>query len=293
MNKVEVAVASQDILGESPIWCPDTESLFWVDIRAPALCRFHPASGVVRSWPMPELCGGVTRSHPGQMVLSLQSGLFAFDLADAALTPLVALEPASAGNRLNDTKCDRRGRLWVGTMRDYGAAVTGSLYRVDPDLTCTRMLSPIGVPNALCWSPDDRTMYFADTREGRLRAYVYDPDAGTIGAERTLVGAGALPGRPDGATVDADGCIWNARYEGGCVVRITPEGRIDRTIALPAENVTACAFGGPDLRTLFVTTARQRLDADALARQPLAGSVFAIDVGVLGMLEPRFEPISA
>jgi sugar lactone lactonase YvrE len=291
MSEVDVAVASQDILGESPIWCPDTESLFWVDIRAPALRRFHPASGAVQSWPMPELCGGVTRSRPGQMVLSLQSGLFAFDLATEALTSLVALEPASAGNRLNDTKCDRRGRLWVGTMRDYGAAVTGSLYRVDPDLAVTRLLSPIGVPNALSWSPDGRTMYFADTREGRLRAYDFNPDAGTLGTERTIVAAGALPGRPDGATVDGDGCIWNARYEGGYVVRITPDGTIDRTIALPAENVTACAFGGPGLRTLYVTTARQRLDAEALARQPLAGSLFAVDEGVSGIPEPRFEPM--
>jgi sugar lactone lactonase YvrE len=131
-------------------------------------------------------------------------------------------------------------------------------------------------------------MYFADTPDGRLRAYAFDPDDGRPGAMRILVDAGVLPGRPDGAAVDAAGCIWSARYEGGAVARVTPEGAIDRVLAIPATRVTACTFGGPDLRTLYVTTARQKLSAAELAAQPLAGAVFALRVDTPGLPEPRF-----
>ena len=173
-------------------------------------------------------------------------------------------------------------------MRDYGAARTGSLYRVGPDLAPERILSPVTVPNALCWSPDDRTLYFADTPEGTIRAYAFDADSGRIGAMRLLFEGEA--GKPDGATVDAEGCVWNARYGGGAVLRLTPDGRVDRRIEIPASQVTACAFGGPGLRTLFVTTARQRLTPEQLQRQPLAGSLFAVDAGVQGLPEPDFLP---
>jgi sugar lactone lactonase YvrE len=290
MTTPDVAAASQDILGESPIWCEREQALFWVDIRAPALRRLDPRDGRVRSWALPELCGGVALSGLGRVVLSLRSGLAGFELATGKLSPLVALERPELDNRLNDTKCDRRGRLWVGTMRDYGAARTGSLYRIAPDLACERLLSAIAVPNALCWSPDDKTMYFADTADGRLRAYDFDADSGRLGAMRVLLEAGSQPGRPDGATVDVEGCIWNARYGGGAILRLTPAGDVDRCIDIPAAHVTACTFGGSDLRTLYVTTARQRLTAAELERQPLAGNLFALNVGVAGLPEPRFLP---
>jgi len=144
------------------------------------------------------------------------------------------------------------------------------------------------VPNALAWSPDDRTLYFADTTDGRLRAYAFDPDEGTLGAMRVLVERDILPGRPDGAAIDADGCLWSARYEGGCVARITPDGRIDRVIAIPATRVTACTLGGADLRTLYVTTARQKLSQAELAAQPHAGALFALRVSAPGLPEARF-----
>lgn len=288
MPAIDVVSTETDILGESPVWSVRERALWWVDIRAPALRRLDPVTGAVRSFPLPDLCGGVALSGPGRLVLSMRTGLAAFDPAHGILTPLLELEPPELDNRLNDTKCDRQGRLWVGTMRDYGAARTGSLYRVGADLVPERILSPVTVPNALCWSPDDRTLYFADTPEGTIRAYAFDADSGRIGAMRLLLEGEA--GKPDGATVDAEGCVWNARYGGGAVLRLTPDGRVDRRIEIPASQVTACAFGGPGLRTLFVTTARQRLTPEQLQRQPLAGSLFAVDAGVQGLPEPDFLP---
>jgi sugar lactone lactonase YvrE len=285
---VQPAVEGFDTLGESPMWCPRERVLYWVDIRAPALRRFDPATGAAAQWALPDLCGAVVLAADKRVLLAMRTGVFAFDPAANQLEALVAPEPEALGNRLNDSKCDRRGRLWTGTMRDYGLATTGSLYRVTPDLACERMLSGITVPNALSWSPDERTLYFADTRDGRIRAYAFDPDEGRLGAMRILLESDVLPGKPDGATVDADGCVWNARYRGGCVVRITPQGQVDRIIEVPATQVTACAFGGDDLRTLFITTARQRLTPEELELQPRAGALFSVRLDVCGLPEPRF-----
>jgi sugar lactone lactonase YvrE len=284
---VERAVDGFDTLGESPMWCPRERVLYWVDIRAPALRRYDPASGAVAQWRLPDLCGAVVLAASG-VLLAMRTGVFAFDPVSSNLQPLVSPEPESLGNRLNDSKCDRRGRLWTGTMRDYGLATTGSLYCITPDLACARVLPDITVPNALSWSPDDRIMYFADTRDGRIRAYDFDAEQGRLGAMRILVEDDVLPGKPDGATVDADGCVWSARHLGGCVARITPQGRVDRIIDMPATQVTACAFGGDDLRTLFVTTARQRLTPENLEQQPLAGALFSVRLDVGGLPEPRF-----
>jgi sugar lactone lactonase YvrE len=199
----------------------------------------------------------------------------------------VAPEPESLNNRLNDSKCDRSGRLWTGTMRDFGLAQTGSLYRIGVDASCTRMLGDITVPNALSWSPDNRSMYFADTPDKQIRAYEFDAGEGQLGAMK-IIETCNLPGRPDGATVDSEGCIWSARYQGSCVARITPQGKVDRIVQLPASQVTSCTLGGPDLRTLYITTARQKLSPADLDSQPLAGGLFAVRVDVGGLPEPRF-----
>lgn len=287
-TRVERVTDTFDTLGESAIWCTRDAVLYWVDIRAPALRRFDPATGETSTWPLPDLCGAVMLAQDKRLLLAMRTGVFRFDPDTQALEPLVAPEPESLGNRLNDSKCDRRGRLWTSSMRDFGAATTGAVYRVTPDLACERMLADITVPNALSWSPDDATLYFADTPDGRLRAYAFDPEEGRIGAMRILVERGVLPGRPDGATVDAEGCVWNARYDGSCVARITPQGRVDGVIEIPASHVTSCAFGGADLRTLFITTARQKLTREELNAQPLAGSLFAVRLDVCGLPEPRF-----
>ncbi len=252
-----------------------------------AVHRFDPATGRSQQWAVDELVGAIVVSSATGMLLAKKSGIARFNPDTGTSEPLVAPETPALDNRLNETKADRCGRLWTTTMRDYGAAVTGSLYRIDSALSVARMLSAIRVPNALAWSPDDRTMYFADTSDGRLRAYDFDRDAGGLGRMRVLVDAGVLPGRPDGATVDAEGCIWSARYSGGCVARITPQGAIDRLIELPVSQPTSCAFGDANLRTLYITTARQRLTDEQLRAEPDAGALFAVRLDVGGLPEPE------
>ncbi len=171
-------------------------------------------------------------------------------------------------------------------MRDFGAATTGSLYRV-AQRAAAPMLRDITIPNGPCWSPDDTTFYFADTVDERIRAYAFDVTSGALGAMRTLVERGALPGRPDGATVDAEGFLWSARYGGGGIARIDPRGRVERFLRLPVTQVSSVMFGGADLDVLYVTTSRQRMSEEALAREPLAGALLALDPGVRGLPEPR------
>jgi len=276
----EVASPVRATLGESPMWCERRAMLYWIDVRAPALFALDGAR-----WTLPELVGGVALVQDGRLVLAMQSGLCLFDTRTATLTPHAACKPPGLDHRMNELKCDRRGRLWAGTMRDFGAAATGSLYRVERG-KATRMLSGIAIPNGQCVSPDDRTFYFADTAEGRIRAY--DFADGELRDPRTLVEAGVLPGRPDGATVDSHGFLWSARYGGGGVARIDPAGRVERFLRLPVSQVSSVTFGGADLRTLYVTTSRQRLSDEALAREPLAGALLAVDAGVRGVPEPRY-----
>jgi len=272
-------------LGEAPAWSARDRALWYVDLRACALHRHDPASGAHAQWTFDEPVAGIVPAHDGRWAVALASRVVLFDPVNGESSTLVVPEAPELGNRLNETKCDRQGRLWTSSMRDFGAATTGAVYRLGRDRRAVKMLSPITVPNGLVWSPEARTMYFADTRDGRLRAYEFDPASGNLGAMRVLCEAGAAPGRPDGAAVDANGCVWSARYGGGCVARITPRGDVDRIVTLPASQVTSCAFGDDDLRTLYITTARQRLDDAALAREPLAGALFALRMAVGGLPE--------
>jgi sugar lactone lactonase YvrE len=285
-TSVECVTSGRHQLGESPLWSRRESALYFVDLRGRTLNRYAPVCGSETQWQLDALPGGVVAAPDGSLILAMSSGIVRFDTGAGTSSPLVAPERAALGNRLNDTKCDRLGRLWTGSMRDYGKATTGSLYCIDAELDVKRMLADLTIPNALSWSPDDRTLYFADTADGRIRAYDFDLDSGRLGAMRVLVDAGILSGRPDGATVDADGCVWNARYGGGCVARITPDGKVDRVVDVPCSQVTSCAFGGNDLRTLYVTTATQRLSDDQLRREPLAGAVFAVRLEVGGFVEP-------
>lgn len=268
------------MLGESPVWCAGRETLYWVDVRGPTLFDLDGSQ-----WQLPELVGGVAIADDGRLVLAMKSGLFLFDVDSAALTRHAECDPPELDNRMNEAKCDRLGRLWVGTMRDFGTATTGSLYRVSHGVAMP-ILRGITIPNGQCFSPDDRTFYFADTAEGCIR--MYDFTDGELHDERTLIGAGALPGRPDGATVDAEGFLWSARYGGGGIARLDPAGRVERFLKLPVTQVTSVMFGGADLRTLYVTTSRQRMSDEAVAREPLAGALLAIDAGVQGLPEPCY-----
>lgn len=289
MSQLECVVPGRNRLGESPVWSVREGALYWVDSRAPAVYRLDPASGVVRSCPLPALVGCIVLRRSGGLIAALQTGFHALDFATGALTPIVDPEAGLPENRFNDGRADRRGRIWSGTMNDVRRDPTGSLYRLDADHRCTKMRDDIIVPNSICWSPDDRTMYFADTYRFRIMTYDFDADAGTISGMKLFADLTGRPGRPDGSTVDADGCLWNAEFTGGRVVRYTPDGRIDRTIELPVTPVTSCSFGGPNLDILYITTATQSLTPEGVEAQPLAGSVFAAVPGVRGLPEPEYE----
>lgn len=268
------------------MWDDRTGTLWWVDIRGPAIKRLDPASGAISVLSLGEAVGSIAFRERGGMLAATASGIHFFDPASSALTLAARPQAHLPDNRFNDGRCDRNGRFWAGTMSDVKREPVGSLYRLDPDLRCTALRNGVVIPNSLAWSPDGRTMYFADTFAMRIWAYDYDPDSGDATRERMLVET--APGRPDGSCVDADGGLWNAEYGAGRIVRYTPSGKRDRVIELPFDNPTCCCFGGLDFDTLFITSATQRLSAEALARQPLAGSVLAVRPGARGLPESRF-----
>ncbi|TDR92922.1 SMP-30/gluconolactonase/LRE family protein [Enterovirga rhinocerotis] len=286
--KAECVLACANRLGEVPIWCGERRALFWVDVRGPAIHRLEPSTGALASWPMAQLVGSIALAGGGRLLAALQRGFHLVDLDSGATTLLVDPEPDQPEHRLNDGRCDRAGRFWCGSMNDVRRDPEGILYRLDEPKGLTRHLDGIIIPNGLCWSPDNRTMYFADTRKYHILAFDFDFDDGMISRPRLLVDFGTGPNRPDGSTVDADGCVWNAEMAAGRVVRYTPRGVVDTIVELPTSQPTAVTFGGDDLRTLYITTAAQNLSAEQLAREPLSGGLFAVRAGVAGLPEPVF-----
>lgn len=283
-----VAANTVDELGESPCWVAERGLLYWIDLRAPALHRLEPATGLCRTWTMPDLIGAVVGRRSGGVIVAVRHALHGFNPETETLVRLATVEDRPPENRLNDAKCDPAGRILCGSMWDFGLRTTGGLYRVEPAGTVTRLRKDVTVANAIAFAPDGRTLYFADTRKGTIEQADYDTSSGAAGPWRPFVAADAAPGRPDGATVDANGYVWNARYQGGCLARFAPDGSLDRIVKLPVSQPTACAFGNADLRTLYVTSARQKLSEGERAAQPLAGALLALDVGVAGLREPLF-----
>jgi sugar lactone lactonase YvrE len=277
-----------DILGETPVWCPVRKCVFWIDIRRHLLQAWE-RSGQLRQWTLPDIVGAVVLRQDASLVLALRDSLYAFDPDTAMLSPMLRLERDRVHNRLNDAKVDRCGHLWCGSMWDFGAGATGSLYQVRPDLHVTEVRTAITIPNAIAFSPDGRWMYFADTSLGAIERAPFQVGVGIVGAWEVLVPAGLVPGKPDGLTVDSEGGLWNARFGAGLVTRFHADGQVDRSVSLPASQPTSCAFGGDRLDQLYVTTARQRLTDVELAAQPLAGRLLVLDTSIRGLPEPRFR----
>ena len=297
MIKAECVVDCGCQLGEGALWDERSGQLWWLDVPMPSrLYRWNPKSGTHSTWDMPEMITSMAVRENGQgLLVASHHGINFFDPETGALTQQLAPEPEQPGNRCNDGAADRQGRFWFGTMQNNIAAdgspidltsSSGNLYRLDPDLSLHPMVNGIGVSNTVCWSPDNTIMYFTDTLTGCIWAYDFDSDAGVISNRRDF--ARFERGHPDGSTVDAEGYLWNARWEGSCVVRFAPDGRVDRVVEVDAPLVTSCAFGGDNLDTLYVTTARYELSADTLKKHPLAGGLFAINAGVSGIADARF-----
>jgi len=288
MSEVRCVWNAARSLGEGPVWHEGERALYWVDIEQPAILRFDATSGATAEYAMPEKIGCIAVRKNGGFIAGLQSGFARVTLEPLSVTPLIDPEAHLPGNRCNDGKCDNHGRLWAGTMDVAMQNDTGTLYRLDPDGTVTAMDEGYGITNGPAWSPDGRVMYHNDSKARCVYAFDCDPKAGTIGHKRTFVELTGDEGFPDGLTVDSDGHVWLAHWGGSRVTRFTPTGDVERVIDMPVSQVTSCAFGGDDYRTLYITSARTGLDEATLQREPLAGGLFAIDVDVTGVPANHF-----
>ena len=287
----------RDNLGEGCLWDVASQSLWWLDIARPT--RIHHllvATGEHRLWHSDLLLTAIARRTRGGFVLAGEDGIYSFDPATGVIKPLASPEKDRPGNRFNDGACDAQGRFWVGTMmQNIGpsgedlpiTSDTGVLYWVGTGGKSMAMEQNIGVSNGPCWSPDGKTFYFSDSRNQIIFAYDFDAADGVISNRRVLNDT-KDHGYPDGATVDADGCIWSARWDGSCVLRIDPKGRIDRIVPVPATRATCVCFGGPKLDVIYVTSASAHVAKELLARHPLQGGVFCFDPGVTGFEKHPF-----
>ena len=291
----ELILDARNATGESPVWSTTQQALYWVDIPAKRLHRWSPADGKEQSWQASQMLACIAQAGDGHWIAAMENGLFAITPhADGSLDSrlLASVTHAQPGMRFNDGRCDRQGRFWAGTMlMDMAAgAPVGAMYRYNAGQAepLTAQLQGFIVPNGLAFSPDGNTLYLSDSHPDvqKIWAFDYDTDSGTPHNRRLFVDMTQHPGRPDGAAVDADGCYWICGNDAGLIHRFTPEGKLDRSLAVPVKKPTMCAFGGADLDTLFVTSIRPAGD---LADQPLAGGVFALSPGVKGLPEPRLN----
>lgn len=289
MSSVRCVQAANAIIGEGPSWDPVGQRLLWVDCQRPALFAYCPTGGQTDLWPLPAPVGCALPTTDGRMVLADALGIALLDPKTGALHRITNPEADQPSNYFNDGKVDRAGRLWFGSVDAEFARASGSLYRLDADLSVHRMDTGFICSNGIGWSPDNGTMYFVDSMVRTIFAYDFDLTTGALGDRRTFACLLSDDGFPDGLTVDANGHVWVAIWNGWRVIRYAPDGAIVEDIQIPVKQPTSCMFGGSDLRTLFITSACLNLDRAALRQGPLAGALFAFEPGVTGLSEPCFR----
>lgn len=285
-------VPSGDGTGEGALWHALHKAVYWVDINRFLIHRFEPETGNVRNWffSEPVVTLGLT-DRPDTLIVALGSHVILWQPANDARADFANPERGRAGVRLNDGRPDPAGNFWVGSMPNNVGSDgenlpierhdMGALFRVNPDGSCMTQKSGVGISNTFCWSPDSTRFYFGDTLANTISLWDYDLKTGRIANERPFF-VDFERGLPDGSAMDRDGYLWNARYGGACIVRIAPSGEIDRIVEMPVTHVTTCTFGGPQLKTLFITTAR-------LPDERLSGGLYALPVDVPGLPENRFR----
>jgi sugar lactone lactonase YvrE len=294
MFSLELACDAADGLGESPLWHPEEQVLYWLDHHEPSMKRLDPATGKVDKWILPEYVGSIGLRKDGTFVAGAWSGFGFLDFHRRKLEIVVDPEPDIEGNRLNDGKVDPAGRFWCGSMNinfvDYRA--TASLYRFDPDGRCHRMDTGFIVTNGIAFSPDQRSMHYSDSSGKIVYRYDYDAASGNVSNRRTFMASLNVPGHSgkiDGATFDREGFYWGAIVYDGFIGRFDPQGRLVRQIRMPVTNPTMPVFGGRDYDTLYVTSARKFVNAMQAIQNPLEGGLFALrGLGARGQPEPRF-----
>jgi sugar lactone lactonase YvrE len=288
LTEVDVAVDAGAELGEGPVWDQGAARLIWVDILGNVVHRFDPATGKDVTLDVGRRVGAAALREQGGLVLAVEDG---FALVDRGWTGVELVAPVGADDpaiRFNDGKADPDGRFWAGTLAYDGSVGAASLYRLGPDRRVEEILSAVTISNGLAWSSDRRTMYFIDSPTQGVDAFDYHPESGSIENRRRVIDLPEADGMPDGMTIDAEGCLWVALWGGWSVRRYRTDGRLDRVVELPTAHVTSCTFGGPDLQDLYVTSARDGLTEDDVARQRYAGAVFRCATGVAGTLPDRF-----
>ncbi|WP_432262401.1 SMP-30/gluconolactonase/LRE family protein [Cupriavidus sp. TMH.W2] len=289
MQSFQCVLPANAALGECPRWDERRGLLWWVDILAPALHCFDPDSGEDRAMVMPEHIGCFALTDDGGFVAGMRSGIWLLDADGRPLKKLCANPENARTSRFNDGRCDGAGRFWAGTIDEPRADGNAALYRFD-NHTLTSVDQGFLTSNGLAFSPDQRWLYHSDTPRFTVYRRAFDVRTGKVGPREewlSLSPSAEDRGRPDGAAVDAEGHYWSALYEGGRVIRVAPDGRIVAEFPLPARCPTMCAFGGPGLRTLYVTTARHGRPATELEALPESGGLFALRVPVPGLPEPR------
>jgi len=277
------------LLGEGPIWSPRDSVLYWVDILTPSVHWHDTRDATDHEIKLGSMVSVAIPKASGGLLVATSAGLMTLDTSTKNLTPLCHPEADRPGNRYNDGKCDRMGRLWIGSLDMATAANRGHLFRVDADGTWKKMDSGFSVANGLGWSPDNRQMYFTDSARRVIYVYDFDLLSGTVSNRRPLINLPGSDGTPDGLTVDEEGCLWVAVWDSWRVARYSPQGQEMSRIRMPVPRPTSCCFGGPNLDTLYVTSASLRLNQQALEAAPLSGSLFRLRIpGVRGLPETPF-----
>ncbi len=282
-GKMELISSTPNQLGEGPQWLPDSKQLLWVDIEGKTVHLYNHVTKQQRAIQVDQRIGAVIPAKDGNLICALEDGIYKLYTATEQLTRLTALEAELPDNRCNDGKCDASGRLWIGTMPMRGEPWKGSLYSYNENGELKQHLTDIGCSNGLDWSLDGRTMYYIDTPTKRVDQLDFDIETGQISNRRPLIHIPEGKGSPDGMCVDSEGYLWIAHWGGSCLTCWDPEtGQCVTEIAMPVSQVTSCCFGGDNLDILFVTSARVGLSEERLKQEPLAGSVFAIEMNRTG-----------
>ncbi|MDQ3577370.1 MAG: SMP-30/gluconolactonase/LRE family protein [Actinomycetota bacterium] len=276
----EVVLDAHAEVGEGPTWDVEGQRLWWVDIPRGAVHAFDPATGTDDVITVDQPVGAVVLRRSGGLLLAVRDGFAA--LEEGRLRLLAAVEIDRPENRMNDGKVDPAGRFWAGTMALDMAPGAGALYRLVTDQQVDTVLTGLTISNGMDWSPDGHTMYFIDSGPGRVTSYSYDRDSGEISEPRTLIEIAPEDGLPDGMTVDSAGGLWVAIWDGAAVRHYSTDGTFLDEIRVPARQVTSCAFGGPELRDLYITSAAEDLSPEQLVEQPHAGALFRVTPGVVG-----------
>ena len=291
VSEVRVEVTSAALLGESPFWHPQERALYYCDIPGYRLQRFDPNSGDLRHWQFDTDVASIAPMLDGALLLAMRDGLWRFDTATGQRSALAGPPYDPLRERFNDGKCDPHGRFWVGTIYEPRDLPLASLYCYSLG-RLARRTDGVTVSNGLAWSPDGRTMYWSDTKAHTIYAFDFDPASGVLANRRVFASfplkvpgqsLDTYGGRPDGAAVDGEGCYWVAMFEGQRLLRLSPEGETLQEVMLPVRCATMLCFGGADLKTIYITTARENRPALELAQQPWAGCVLGVDVDVAGL----------